>query len=274
MLAQGLPIAAAAVRAVPAAREPAVGIAGGPRRRDGLVRRAWRPASISELALSDAVAFRVDFDGTPPPPRAALLARAGAVAVRRPRMAGAVADSRRTARRKRPHAAALHGHARAERSPVAVRARLSVEHAADRFGCRRNGRSRRRRRLFARAAVADARARHAAAALYGRVDAARQLCRARRRAMRSSIRARRPATRAPSSSRARCERANPDDRRFIGAVLQWFRDEPFVYTLAPPLLERRSGRRVPVRLAPRLLRALRERVRRHAARRRHSRRAS
>ena len=35
----------------------------------------------------------------------------------------------------------------------------------------------------------------------------------------------------------RCARDNPDDRRFISAVLQWFRDEPFVYTLAPPLLE-------------------------------------
>jgi transglutaminase-like putative cysteine protease len=30
---------------------------------------------------------------------------------------------------------------------------------------------------------------------------------------------------------------HPDDRRFISAVLQWFRDEPFFYTLAPPLME-------------------------------------
>src|SRR6187549_3122234 len=31
--------------------------------------------------------------------------------------------------------------------------------------------------------------------------------------------------------------ANPDDRRFIAAVLKWFHDESFFYTLAPPLLE-------------------------------------
>jgi transglutaminase-like putative cysteine protease len=30
---------------------------------------------------------------------------------------------------------------------------------------------------------------------------------------------------------------NPDERRFISAVLQWFRNEQFFYTLAPPLLE-------------------------------------
>ena len=31
--------------------------------------------------------------------------------------------------------------------------------------------------------------------------------------------------------------ANSDDRRFIAALLQWFHDEAFFYTLAPPLLE-------------------------------------
>jgi transglutaminase-like putative cysteine protease len=31
-------------------------------------------------------------------------------------------------------------------------------------------------------------------------------------------------------------RRHPDDRDYIGAVLQWFRNEPFHYTLAPPLL--------------------------------------
>ena len=40
---------------------------------------------ISELSLSDEVAFRVDFDGALPPPSRPLLARAGALALRRAR---------------------------------------------------------------------------------------------------------------------------------------------------------------------------------------------
>ena len=49
-----------------------------------------RPGSISELSLSDAVAFRVDFNGRPPPPPLALLARAGAIAFRRSRVASGI----------------------------------------------------------------------------------------------------------------------------------------------------------------------------------------
>ncbi len=49
------------------------------------------PGVISELSLSDAVAFRVDFEGPRAAAVAALLARAGARHVRRPRM-----DARRT----------------------------------------------------------------------------------------------------------------------------------------------------------------------------------
>ena len=72
--------------------------------------------------------------------------------------------------------------------------------------------------------------------------------------------------------RARASRARtPTIARYIDAILAQFRDEPFVYTLEPPLLDARSGRRVPVRRAARLLRALRERVRGAAARGRHSR---
>ena len=57
----------------------------------------WRPGSISELSLTDAVAFRVDFDGRCRR-RAALLARSGAVAVRRPRVVARGRTRRRRAR--------------------------------------------------------------------------------------------------------------------------------------------------------------------------------
>ena len=65
---------------------------------------ACRPARSASSRCRDAVAFRVDFDGAVPPPRAALLARSGAVALRRPRVDRAAVARRRPgrARRRRP----------------------------------------------------------------------------------------------------------------------------------------------------------------------------
>ena len=80
-----------------------------------------------------------------------------------------------------------------------------------------------------------------------------------------------PAIRAPQSSRAALRAANPDDRRFIAAVLQVVPRRVVLLHARAAAARGGSGRRVPVRFAARLLRALRERVRRHAARRRHSR---
>ena len=60
------------------------------------------PGQISELSLSDAVAFRVDFDGASAALRAALLARAGALAIRRPTWTSATSAQTRLAARPVP----------------------------------------------------------------------------------------------------------------------------------------------------------------------------
>ena len=69
MLAQGLPIAAALFVLFPRLASPLWGLPADRAAATGLSER-MAPGSISELALNDAVAFRVDFDNTPPPPRA------------------------------------------------------------------------------------------------------------------------------------------------------------------------------------------------------------
>jgi len=69
MLAQGLPIAAALFLLFPRLASPLWGLPADRAAATGLSER-MSPGSISELALNDAVAFRVDFDNAPPPPRA------------------------------------------------------------------------------------------------------------------------------------------------------------------------------------------------------------
>jgi len=69
MLAQGLPIAAALFVLFPRLASPLWGLPADRAAATGLSER-MAPGSISELALNDAVAFRVDFDSAPPPPRA------------------------------------------------------------------------------------------------------------------------------------------------------------------------------------------------------------
>ena len=68
MIAQGLPIAAALFLLFPRLASPLWGLPADRMAATGLSDR-MSPGSISELALNDAVAFRVDFDGPPPPPR-------------------------------------------------------------------------------------------------------------------------------------------------------------------------------------------------------------
>ena len=88
----------------------------------------------------------------------------------------------------------------------------------------------------ARPAADRARRRDAAAALHAEVAAARSLSRRPTRAKRDVNRAAAaPAIRAPSRSRASFAHAIRTTRDYVRAVLRYFREEPFVYTLAPPL---------------------------------------
>ena len=68
MTLQGIPIAIVLFILFPRLAGPLWGTATDTAARTGLSER-MAPGSISELSLSDAVAFRVDFIGPPPSPR-------------------------------------------------------------------------------------------------------------------------------------------------------------------------------------------------------------
>ena len=82
MLAQGLPLALLLFVFFPRLTAPLWGLPTDHTAKTGLSDR-MAPGLISELSLSDAVAFRVDFDAAPPPPAAALLARPRVLGLRR-----------------------------------------------------------------------------------------------------------------------------------------------------------------------------------------------
>ena len=233
------------------------------------------PGNISELSLSDAVAFRVDFDGSVPPPwlrywRGPVLTDFdGREWTMRPQRstgsfvrAGRVADL-------------LHRHARAALEALAVRARHARQPSANDRERRRNAAHRRRRRAHARPAAHVPAARHPAASLPAVVDVARPAI---------------PRGAAPTLERDIEEnlqlpdaggRNNPKTVEFARELRSKHPERRGLHRrrarLVPPRIvllharasaaRRQSGGRVPVRIAPRLLRALRERVRRDAARR-------
>ena len=95
------------------------------------------PGSLSNLILSDAVAFRVKFVGNHAAAQAALLARPGHVGFRRPHLDGAA----RALRHARVHRARppgrVRGHAGAAQQALALRARPSRQGAAARVRERR-----------------------------------------------------------------------------------------------------------------------------------------
>lgn len=68
LLGAGLPLAAAAFVLVPRLGAPLWGSPGADRPRTGLSDR-MAPGSMTDLLIDDSPAFRVDFSGTPPPPK-------------------------------------------------------------------------------------------------------------------------------------------------------------------------------------------------------------
>ena len=88
MMLQGLPVAALLFVLFPRLAAPLWGLPADQGAKSGLS-DSMAPGQISELTLSDAVAFRVDFDGPVAAARAALLARPGVLALRRPDLASA-----------------------------------------------------------------------------------------------------------------------------------------------------------------------------------------
>ena len=223
-----------AVRAVPAARRPAMGTAVRSLRADRAVRfDGARPDQRAVAVGRCRVPRGLRRAGAAA--AGALLAWPGAVALRRPRVDFRQPPVWRRAHPRRQGGGHLYGHAGTVLPDLAVRARPAVRDAA---------RRKRRRRLrhrhadghsHPRSAAAGARAADAAAALRAAIDPPSVVSGqpALRRACQPGLPDRNPRTR----QLAQEMRAQyPDDRQFVAAVLSWFNRENFVYTMSPPLL--------------------------------------
>ena len=234
------------------------------------------PGIISELSLSDAVAFRVDFDGPVPPPWQRYWRGPGADGLRRPRMDDAGRSEPRDRSRGRTgrrsfYTVTLEPHWKTGCSRSTCRAACRKRPAAWSGG----DAHRHRRGAHARPAAPVAPAGHAAASLPAVLDRCATAI-PRGAAPSSSATSGKtsscpPQAAAPirrrSRSRASFAARIPTTRAYIDAVLDWFHREPFFYTLAPPLLGANPVDGFLFEIAPRLLRALCQRLRRDAARR-------
>jgi transglutaminase-like putative cysteine protease len=235
MIAQGLPIAAALFLLFPRLASPLWGLPADHAAATGLSDR-MSPGTISELSLSDAVAFRVDFDGSPPPPRLrywrgpvlslfdgrewrASLAQPGGHLTE---------DGGRTTRYTVTLEPNDHPWLFALDFPATlpdIDADTGVRGTGGGFA----GYST-ERQLFMRARITQPLRYTLESRLVDRYPTV-------------SARESRLNTHPPPGNPRTLDFArelrdkHPDDRRYIGAVLKWFRDEPFFYTLAPPLME-------------------------------------
>jgi transglutaminase-like putative cysteine protease len=235
MIAQGLPIAAALFLLFPRLASPLWGLPADRMAATGLSDR-MSPGSISELALNDAVAFRVDFDGAPPPPRTRYwrgpvlsLFNGREWRSLSPRLGGRLATSGGPVTRytvtleanDHPWLFALDFPA----SMPDIDQDTGTRGAAGGFA----GYSREQQFLM-RAGVTQPLRYTVESRLTDSYPAASQ--------QEVITNARPPAGNPRTVAFARSLREQyPDDRHLIGAVLRWFRDEQFFYTLAPPLLE-------------------------------------
>ncbi|MFO1283098.1 MAG: DUF3488 and transglutaminase-like domain-containing protein [Burkholderiales bacterium] len=236
LIAQGLPIAALLFVLFPRVGAPLWGVPGDASGRTGLS-DTMAPGSISELSMSDAVAFRVDFDGPVPSPaqrywRGPVLSRfdgrTWSLATRQGRGALAALDPTAIVYtvtlepNSRPWLFAIDMPASLPK-PVGEDATTS---AVSGFATLTHD-----QQLLARIPVSQV-------TRYGQVsvpggrypvadddDAREQL--------------RRPPGNPRAAALARELRAShADDGALVRAALEWFASQPFVYTLTPPLLDR------------------------------------
>ena len=266
MFVQGLPIAVLLFLLFPRLAAPLWGLPADHAAQTGLS-DTMAPGQISELSLSDAVAFRVDFDGPRRRRRRQRYWRGPVLSrLRRPR----------SGRRRR---AASSGIVRARRRAPAIIYTVTLEPTSSR-GC---SRSTCRRSLPQTPADTESDVRTDIDAVLTRDQ---QLSRARRSRSRCATQQRRccaiaiprrglsssahrdnlglPAT-GQSAARSQFARelreAHPDDARLHRRGARLVSPRGVRLYAGAAAARARSGRRVPVRHAARLLRALRERVR-------------
>jgi transglutaminase-like putative cysteine protease len=236
MLVQGVPLALLLFVVFPRLAGPLWGSPMAAGARSGLS-DTMAPGMISELSLSDAVAFRVDFNGPPPPPplrywRGPVLSRFNGIewsALLRPgdgKFSGAglraIEYTVTMEANNRPWLFALE---QATNLPLPV----SDEVLPSAEALRPLARLTRDRQLLATVGVAQAIRYTQRSALsdrfpaVGDFDAGDNL----------QLPQRNPRTVAFARElRSR----SASDRAFVASVLDWFHNEPFVYTLAPPAL--------------------------------------
>jgi len=235
MIAQGLPIAAALFLLFPRLASPLWGLPADHAAATGLSDR-MAPGSISELSLSDAVAFRVDFDSAPPPSRLRYwrgpvmsLFNGREWRAVPPQAGGRLADGdgprvRYTVTLEandHPWLFALDF----ATSPPQVDVDPGVRGSAGGLA----GYSR-EQQFIMRGPVTQPLRYSVESLLTDSYPVASP------REAQANARAPIGNPRTVDFARSMRERY-PDDRRFISAVLQWFHSEPFFYTLAPPLME-------------------------------------
>jgi len=235
MMLQGIPIAALLFVLFPRVGAPLWGMPADAGATTGLS-DTMAPGSISELSLSDAVAFRVDFDGLLPRPAQrywrgpvlsrfdgrewSVVARAGNGTLT-PWRAGGIAYSVTLEPHGKPWLFALDLPASLPR-PVGDDGTAQVAYAV----------LTQDQQLIARAPVAQ-------------VIRYEQLSMLRDAFPPAGEDDGRDALRLPPRSNPRTvafaqelRARHAGDRALVAAALAWFRDEPFVYTLTPPLLDR------------------------------------
>jgi protein-glutamine gamma-glutamyltransferase len=233
MIVQGIPLALLVFVLFPRLAGP---LWGTPSEAGGMsgLSDSMRPGSISDLSLSDAVAFRVDFNGTPPPPperywRGPVLTRFDG---REWRAVYKLFAGKFVPRQTRQieYTVTLEPHGKVWL--------FALEHPSS----------------YPRSPTNDPLGPTGAEIAYLTYDqqlvARSPVSQAIRYIQRSSLRDTYPADENPRDSLqlptnnlrtqafAREMRQRFDsDRAYVDAVLKWFHDEPFVYTLAPPRID-------------------------------------
>ncbi len=235
LIVQGIPLALLVFVLFPRLAGPLWGTPTEAGARSGLS-DSMSPGSISELSLSDAVAFRVDFKSSPPIPalrywRGPVLSRFDG---REWRTLYKILPGKFVPRQPNPieYTVTLEPHGKlwlfALEQPSALPRSPTGNPLAE--GATDMAYLTYDQQLVARFPVAQA-------IRYVQRSSLRDAYPAADENLRESLQL--PASNPRTLAFAREMRQRFDsDRAYVAAVLRWFRDEPFVYTLAPPLIDR------------------------------------